>query len=298
MKKIGISIDGPQDEIGSVRALELAKEIGADAVDFDVNHYDYRKPDSPYSKSDEEIIAYFTKMREKAESLGLEIYQTHGRYRTWLPNSEDAAACIENARRDCLATSVLGAKYCVMHGVTTKAAGTEASPETMHEICYNVWSKILPFAKQYGVIIATETFGNINNGPVCDFFGHADEFWKLYQRICSAGDNADYFKICVDTGHSNNAVRFGSLSAEDSIRLFGKNIVCLHLNDNNGLADQHRPLMAGSINWNNVFEALDEVGYDGVYNLELNLSCFGKGFEKETAEFAVKQARFLLNQRA
>ena len=55
--------------------------------------------------------------------------------------------------------------------------------------------------------------------------------------------------------------------------------------------------MAGNINWNNVFDALDEVGYDGVYNLELNLTCFGKGFEKETAEFAVKQARFLLNQR-
>ena len=297
MKKISLSIDGPQTEHGSIYALELAKAVGADAVDYDLNHYDYRKPDSPYHGTDEEITAYFTKMREKAEVLGLEICQTHGRYRTWLPDPEDAAACLENARRDCIASAALHAPFCVMHGVTTKAAGTEVSPETMHELCFKIWNTILPYAKQHNVIIATETFGNINNGPICDFFGHAEEFWKLYQRVCSVGNNADYFKICVDTGHSNNAVRFGSLTAEDSIRLFGKNIVCLHLNDNNGLADQHRPLMAGSINWDNVFDALDEVGYSGAYNLELNLSCFGKGFEEETAKFAVKQARFLLNNR-
>ena len=77
----------------------------------------------------------------------------------------------------------------------------------------------------------------------------------------------------------------------------GSNIIALHLNDNDTIKDQHKIPMTGSIDWNDVFDALDEVGYDGYYNMELNLMNFGEGMMIESGAFAVKLMKDILNGR-
>ena len=79
--------------------------------------------------------------------------------------------------------------------------------------------------------------------------------------------------------------------------MLGDKISVLHLHDNNKLKDQHKIPMTGDIDWNDVFDALDEIKFDGVYNMELNLKYFGESFMKETAEFAVKVMRNMLDTR-
>lgn len=79
--------------------------------------------------------------------------------------------------------------------------------------------------------------------------------------------------------------------------MLGGSIQCLHLNDNDTLVDQHKIPMTGTIDWTKTFDALDEIGYDGIYNMELSLRCFGKGFEYEEAEFAIKVMRKILKDR-
>ena len=61
-RKISFSIGRLQFLYGDERALEIAKEIGADAVDFNLcgKAWEYQNPDSIYSKSDEEIVEYYT----------------------------------------------------------------------------------------------------------------------------------------------------------------------------------------------------------------------------------------------
>ena len=46
-----------------------------------------------------------------------------------------------------------------------------------------------------------------------------------------------------------------------------------------------------------VFDALDEVGYSGSYNLEISPVHFGKNFQREEEEFAVKVMRNFLDTR-
>ena len=46
-----------------------------------------------------------------------------------------------------------------------------------------------------------------------------------------------------------------------------------------------------------MFDALDEIGYSGNYNMEIKFDSFGKGIEKETAAFAVTAMRNFLNNR-
>ena len=57
----------------------------------------------------------------------------------------------------------------------------------------------------YGVIIASETFGDAVCFACCDFFGQINEFLMSYNRVCAAEDVAEHFKIGVDTGHSTRS---------------------------------------------------------------------------------------------
>ena len=46
-----------------------------------------------------------------------------------------------------------------------------------------------------------------------------------------------------------------------------------------------------------IMDALDEIGYNGVYNMELNLAFYGEELLVDTAQFAVKVLRRFLNTR-
>lgn len=297
-RKVSIQLSLFQFWHGDARAIEIAKQIGADGVDIDLSRNDYRKPESIYSKSDREIEEYFTGLYEKAQSLGLSISQTHGRLQICSDQPEDTEANIRNARLDCLATRCLHSPIVVMHGVTKRYNGMEPTPENIFWLNETLFCRILEFAKQYQVKVATETIGD---GDV-EYFGQIREFLKTYRHIADQGDNKNYFVTCVDTGHTNDVVGYSNNpSVGDAIRLLGSSIGCLHLHDNDGSGrDQHRTLFSGNIDWADIFDALDEVGYSGWYNLEVglrHLKDFGRGFEKEYAAYSVKLLRFMLAAR-
>ena len=298
-RKVSINIEPFQRRLGDKGALEFAARIGADAVDFDLYtaRWDYRNEASVYARSDGEIRAYFEDIAAHAAKIGIEIGQTHGRISTYGPDEEENAHVLENARRDLLATAALGCRVCVMHGVTTGAMGPDAPRKVMHDLNFRCFTDILPYAKEYGVILATETFGDSPSHGCCDFFGNIDEFLITYNKI-AAKMGTEHFRTCMDTGHCNKATRFnGNPSPADCIRLLGSSIVCLHLNDNDTLTDQHKIPMTGTIDWNDVFDALDEVGYTGNYNMEIAWGHFGRDFAEEEAAFAVSVLRHYLNTR-
>lgn len=290
MKKVGLSTSPYQARFGDKRALEIAAEVGADAVDFSLDYgaYEIGKEGSVYNLSDEEIIAHFTELKNYAHSLGLEICQTHGRLPGFKNKPEEDDMLVKNARLDCIATAALGAPICVIHNATTIFLGPDAPGELYHKLSFDYFSRIIPYAIENGIKIATETFGDAVFFECCDFFGYIDEFEKAFNDIIAVDEFKDHFGVCVDTGHSNKATRFGNPSAGDVIRRMGKHVICLHLHDNNTLTDQHRIPMTGNIDWDDVFSALEEVGYDGVYNLELNPIQFGEFMVVDAAEFGVR----------
>lgn len=301
-RKVSISISMLQKKYGNKEALKIAKDIGADAVDFGMDWfdgtYDCSNPESIYAKSDEEIIAYFSELKKYADELGLEFAQTHGRGPGFKNIPEEDEILLKNARIDCLVTSVLGAPVCVIHAVTSIFMGPTPDPELMHDLNFRQFNEILKYAKQYNIKVATETFGDAVEYDACDFFGNIGEFLKTYERISGEGDNAKYFTVCADTGHSNKASRYNNNpTSANVIRMIGSEITCLHLNDNDTFTDQHKIPMTGTIDWDDVFDALDEIGYSGYYNMELHLPHFGEDFAIETAEFAIKLMRHILKTR-
>ena len=85
-------------------------------------------------------------------------------------------------------------------------------------------------------------------------------------RMVSAVDRSNV-GICLDTGHAHRA----GLKVSDFILQAGDKLKALHVNDNTGHADEHiLPYGRGTIDWGEVMQALQFVGYDGLFNFEVS----------------------------
>ncbi len=95
-----------------------------------------------------------------------------------------------------------------------------------------------------------------------EYHQSAEEFLWYINEIGS-----DNLGICLDTGHLN--ISKASTQREFILKA-GKHLKALHIADNIGEGDLHMmPFCRGSVNIVEVVEALNEIGYDGLYNMEL-----------------------------
>lgn len=297
-EKVGLSVAWLQRRYGDFEALRIAKDLGADAVDFDVSGQDYRRADSYYALDDSGIRAHYETVAARAKELGLIVSQTHGRCEGLCRDGKENEASRENARRDLLASASLGAPACVVHGVSMLKVGEDTPPKELYQMNYDLFAPILDYAPQYGVKVAVETGGRAYMRDFCEFFGNIHQFIIGYNQLKNVKNYADWFTVCVDTGHSNLATPFpGNPPVGDVIRMLGKEVTVLHIDDNNALADQHVIPLTGNLDWTDVLSALAEIGYGGVYNLEVGLWQFGEDLALDTGAFALKVMRSLLARR-
>lgn len=271
MKKlIGVSVGKLCRRLGYERAFETVKACGFDAVDIGLEIYNLG--DEIYGGSEDAFETHFDNMRKKAESLGLVISQTHGRCKTYTPGDDAGREWLHRVTElDLKASSILGAPACVVHFINSTRWGKIDAKE-MHSISGEMFDNLIPFAEKYKTKIALETFGaaRVSGARIRDFFADPTEFKKQYDRM-----NTEYKTICVDTGHTHEAESFWVPPPEEMIRILGSDISILHLHDNSGHWDDHLLPGLGSIKWPLVFDALDEVGYLGVYNFEIRYGEFG-----------------------
>jgi sugar phosphate isomerase/epimerase len=107
-------------------------------------------------------------------------------------------------------------------------------------------------AAELGVELALE------NGRAIE---HMEYVLGLVETL--GGANVD---ICVDTGHAN----MGTLGPARAIRMAGDKLFTTHLHDNFREIDDHLPPGQATIDWRDVFAALNEVGYSRPLMLELS----------------------------
>jgi L-ribulose-5-phosphate 3-epimerase len=112
--------------------------------------------------------------------------------------------------------------------------------------------KLLPLAKELGVVIAVENVWNKFLLSPLEFARYVDEF------------DSPWLKAYFDVG---NVIIYGY--AQDWIRTLGQRIVKIHLKDFKRKGYQWTNLLDGDVNWQQVRQALDEIGYNGFMTTEL-----------------------------
>jgi sugar phosphate isomerase/epimerase len=255
--KIGISVYG-RGLYGNDNYKKM-REHGFEAVDY----FLLANTDSePYQVSENELKALMEKEKNLAAEAGIEIFQTHGPWR-WPPQDatdEDRAERLDKMKTCVRATSYLGCKYTVIHPIMPyhtddKLKGKEK--ETF-ELNVTFMRELVTYAKDYGVTVCLENMPmrNLSISTVSEIL----DFVKYI--------NEDNFKVCLDTGHS--AVTSGA-DVGKYVRLLGDYLKVLHVHDNNGEKDEHKPMGEGIIDWQDFAKSLQDIGYDGVFCIEIAL---------------------------
>ena len=167
------------------------------------------------------------------------------------------------------ACRAVGCHHLIFHPL--RQPGRVETPEFRQKIHeYNVrwFQDLLKAAEDNDVIINLENTFDSHHvqmpGDPPYPYTRAEDMLALARDI-----GGDHVGICLDTGHAN-------ISAQNipaMIRAFGKKLTTVHLNDNYGLIspvyeDLHLFPGSGRIGWDEVFEALKEVHFEGTYNVE------------------------------
>jgi sugar phosphate isomerase/epimerase len=124
---------------------------------------------------------------------------------------------------------------------------------TMKQRELEIYEELAAFGAGRGILVTAENLIQTNV--------HFEDTWNLDGIIRLYDDwDAELKGVCLDTGHANQA----GLDVPTAIRRLGTRIKHLHLQDNHGGAiDEHLPVGQGVIDWPAVFEALEEIDFEG-----------------------------------
>ena len=251
MIRTGIHSEAYFGPLDYKEGLKQMAEHGYQSVDLNLAG----KPIDKYSN--DEYLNYLKDLKKAGDDNGIEFFQAHGNASTVdMVNDIRINDFIE---RQFLTCEKLGCKYIVFHPYTDGYILNAFSHDEIFERNVELFTKLLPSAKNHGVTMCLE------NLPFRWFeMCRVTEVKKLIKAV-----NDDNLKACFDTGHAN-------VMHEDiykSVKLLGDDLKVLHVHDNYGGADdRHYFPFRGNIDWAQFVQALNEIGYKGVMNLETQVA--------------------------
>ncbi|QQO08965.1 sugar phosphate isomerase/epimerase family protein [Breznakiella homolactica] len=197
----------------------------------------------------------------------------------------------EMVRRSVIASGKLSVKWVVIH------AGTiPDSPSARESLRANIeyFKPHLELAAENGTGIAIENLFDFssdeNSRGARRYTGGLDELLELVDSLARDFPNVG---ICWDFGHANEM----ALNQEQALKLVGKRLKALHVNDNNGVLDDHTLPFAGLIDWPRLMKVLKEIGYDGDFTYEIHrfTQRMPEELIDEALRFSVSVARYLVS---
>jgi sugar phosphate isomerase/epimerase len=246
--------------------MKQIKNAGYNSVDL--NLYDFCQPDGPLMASTWKM--WVNEVLQATSDVGLIVGQIHALFGIFAPTDFIYESPNEIFYRNIEACAMLGCPELVFHQIFYRPI-VDTMDLRAKLIDYNIrWFKeLLVSAKRYGVHIDLENTFDRRPQPYDPPFSTASDLLELVEGI---GDES--VGICLDTGHAN----IMNFDIVEMIRSFGSKLRVLHLNDNLGsiepgsrqpvLSDQHFFPGTGIIDFYKVFNALKEIGYNGIINLE------------------------------
>ena len=174
-------------------------------------------------------------------------------------------------------------KLCELQLRAIKACGTLGVPWMVFHAIYqngpeffdvNVehFRSLLDTCHKYNVGMAIENIWVVNQD--CPIW-RTEELIRLVDMI-----DDPLVGICWDTGHGNMTGNSHNWRARclpelkkygnqyNEITKLGKRLKALHIDDNNGMDDDHIAPFDGTINWDDVMRALRDIGYEHSFTFE------------------------------
>jgi sugar phosphate isomerase/epimerase len=195
------------------------------------------------------------KLKDAVEQHGLRFVQAHGpmfsNYAEELAGSPALTPpCLEWCAR-------LKAPWMVMHPLTVDRSASR-SENLAANLSY--FRDMLPAMERHGVGVAIENMSDVFGGP--------RRYGAVPEDLVELCDHLAHplFGLCWDTGHAN----LQHLSQRAALGMLGSRLKVLHVQDNDGLQDNHILPYHGNIKWDEVLAGLKAAGYTGEWTFEVH----------------------------
>ncbi len=255
--KISTELGSSSRFVGERRAVELIAKAGFDAWDFtmyiNMIRYDWGTKkfiecDHPLAGKD--YLAFARELKKIGEDNGITCNQSHAPFPIVFP---EIRSYLERAI-EC--TAEAGGKICIIHPYNDWSAEKNAE----------MYSELLPFAKDCKVKIATENMWNWNSDKDCAAPAACSDEKSFIEHLQAVDD--DYLVACLDIGHAE--MKGLGTSAVNMVRALGDKLQALHIHDNDRWHDSHQLPYTMDIDFTAIIRALKEINYDGYFTLESN----------------------------
>ena len=254
---------------GLDNAIKLLAEAGFDA--YDITLCGMYKNEEHWANLDsykEEAV----RLRALADELGIVCNQSHAPFPSGVGDAEKDAVIYNKIVRSMEVASILGAKIIVVHPKQYLSYADHR--EELFEMNVEFYKSLIPYCERFGIKIATENMWqhNKNNKSIVDSTcSRAKEFCDYIDAVGS-----EWLVGCLDIGHV--ALVGGDIPG--FIRTMGRDrLQALHIHDVDFVVDSHTLPYTEKVNFDEVTEALAEIGYEG--DITFEAMKFFKGFPRE-----------------
>lgn len=249
-------------DAGVSRPEAVRRCAAAGFASLDMNYWDFQKDVLRMSPQEEE--AWARDIRASADANGVRFTQMHGPvhgpcYAKLVLDLtlDDYEKLVDRSLRT---AAVLGVPWVVFHPTNITGEEGEAYRDVL-EFNVRFYEKFIPVLEQTGVGIALENLTDRRH--IRSYFSLPEELAELIDTM-----NHPLVGACWDTGHGHRQ----SVSQTAGIGTLGSRLKATHIQDNDGVSDQHILPYQGTINWNEVVLALKSVGYEGDFTYETHNS--------------------------
>lgn len=257
--------------VGQDEAIRLIAQGGYDCLDFSLGNL--TRDDSPWLEPDyKEKAAHVVELCKKYDIC---VGQSHTPFTfRWEDPKDYERKAIPNTIRSLEVSALIGAPIAIVHPLHHLSYADYGTMEYDQNIEF--YRLLLPYAKKFGIKIATENMFQYDTkgNTIRDMYADIDELKRAMDTIAD-----DDLVLCVDVGHCGLG---RCCTPGEMIRALGHDYVkALHIHDNDNLRDRHTVPFLGVLDWDDICSALRDIRYDGDFCMEVLGGYYGRFSDPE-----------------
>lgn len=243
-----------EDLVPMKKCLEMCEKSGYKYLDFGFAELALVSERFKGEQWKDELNEYKT----IAEKAGISFVQAHATIFDFCNPGVDYEEKRLLFERSITGAKLLGASWIVVHP-STKIRDGKMAPET-HEENVEFFRKYAAFAKELGIGLAIENMWGEKIAGVSHYAVQPEEVLRLIEDI-----QCDNVKVCWDVEHGS----IENINQTEALDMLKKHIVATHISDEAGVDQIHILPYFGKIDWEKLLKAFADIGYNGIFNFEI-----------------------------
>lgn len=231
-------------------AVRYIEKSGFKFIDYNFG-IDYKEKNGFYSDDSD---MHLDNMLKTADELSVKFIQAHAPMGKPLENGTINMEHVRTVVKAIKYSSGLGIKNIVVHSGYSQGIAKKDCFELNREF----YLRIFDVAEEYKVNVLTENFNKMTFDDVY-WIDSAEDLFDFIEFV-----GHPFLHACWDTGHGN----MQELPQDEALKILGRHVYGIHVQDNYGDHDSHIAPFFGSLNIDSLMNGLIDIGYDGYFTFE------------------------------